>query len=159
MSSSQPQKFTKIEFEYCKEVTQKLYDHPLAVPFLRPVDPEQDYAPDYFIKIQHPMDLGTVMQKLEKGEYNNSKEWIADVQLIWSNARTYNQKKTILHTVAEILQNKFNKICKVLPKTEMQLWSLKISKANKKLKAFLEKPPPTDSIVPRLPELALQHEE
>ena len=154
------QSFSNVEYEYCKEVTQKLYNHPLAVPFLIPVDPQRDFAPDYFQKIQHPMDLGTVMQKLEKNEYNNSKEWAADVQLVWLNARTYNPRKSLLYIVAEILQNKFQRIYKTIPRTEEQLWAIRLSKANEKLRAFFATyPPPAESIVPRLPELSLQSEQ
>lgn len=45
---------------------------------------------DYPKVIKHPMDLGTVKAKLEKGQYKHPKEFKHDVSLVWNNCMTYN---------------------------------------------------------------------
>ena len=74
---------TPIELAYIKEKTEALYDHPLACIFRHPVDPEHD-APDYLDVISHPMDLGTVKEKLNKGGYKTSADWYKDCLLYTS---------------------------------------------------------------------------
>ncbi|KAL7269563.1 Transcriptional activator spt7 [Rhizina undulata] len=47
-------------------------------------------APDYYLVIKHPMDLGTVMKKLKSHQYKSKKEFVDDLNLIWANCLTYN---------------------------------------------------------------------
>lgn len=61
---------------------------PQATWFAEPVS-EAD-VPDYRQVIKHPMDLGTVSQKLRADRYSSPQELLADVSLIWANARQYN---------------------------------------------------------------------
>jgi len=53
----------------CKKVLEYLQNHEQAVAFLEPVDWEAYGLMDYPSVIKHPMDLGTVEQKLQKGQY------------------------------------------------------------------------------------------
>ena len=144
--------FTRVELEFCKEVTRKLFEHPLAKAFIRPVNPELDRAFDYFNIIKHPMDLGTIKKKLENGEYQNTTDWMSDIKLVWDNAKLYNDKKHILHRAAERLNKKCIEIFKCIPKDESEYWALKLAKANAKLTKFLQTIPSEISGYPRLPE-------
>jgi transcriptional activator SPT7 len=47
-------------------------------------------APDYYHIIRHPMDLSTVMKKLKAHQYRSKKEFVEDLDLIWSNCLKYN---------------------------------------------------------------------
>ncbi|KAA8893959.1 hypothetical protein FN846DRAFT_901108 [Sphaerosporella brunnea] len=47
-------------------------------------------APDYYQIIKTPMDLGTVMKKLKQHQYKSKKEFVDDLNLIWSNCLKYN---------------------------------------------------------------------
>lgn len=148
--------FTRIELEFCKEFTEMLYNHPLSIAFLRPVNPEVDDAPNYHQKILHPMDLGTIKSRLENNEYTNSTTWRQDIRLVWDNAKLYNDKKTLIHQAADKLKNKCEKMLKVIPKTESDLWEYRITKINHKIKKLLEQSPPEESMLPRRKELALR---
>lgn len=151
--------FARVELDFCKEFTRKLYSHPLAKAFIRPVNPELDRANDYFQIIQKPMDLGTIKKKLDNGEYENVQQWQSDVRLVWDNAKQYNnEKKSILYKVADKLSQKCNKIFKFIPKDESELWALKLSKANNKLNKFLQNVPPEYSTYPRSQQNAIQIE-
>jgi transcriptional activator SPT7 len=57
-------------------------------PFLNRVNKRE--APDYYNIIKHPMDIGTMMKKLKGFQYKSKKEFVDDLNLIWSNCLTYN---------------------------------------------------------------------
>src|SRR3989338_1906457 len=58
----------------CKLMLQKLMKHRHAWPFNQPVDIVALGIPDYPSVIKYPMDFGTILRKLEAGEYYDSKE-------------------------------------------------------------------------------------
>ncbi|PSR99508.1 Bromodomain-containing protein [Actinidia chinensis var. chinensis] len=70
--------------------------------FSEPVDPNE--LPDYHEIIEHPMDFGTVRNKLDKGRYSNLDEFETDVFLICSNAMQYNAPDTIYFRQARSIQ-------------------------------------------------------
>jgi len=150
--------FSRHELEFCKDVTKRLIDHPLCKAYLRPVNPELDGAHDYFKIIKHPMDLGTIMKKLENNEYTKVQEWQSDIKLVWDNSKEYNTGKGVLHLTADKMIKVCNKIFKYIPKTEVDIWILKLSKANAKLAKFLSKPPSEESLLPKLPEYEIKEE-
>lgn len=71
--------------------------------FRDPVDWEGLGLLDYPIIIKHPMDLGTVKKKLDKGLYKRPSELASDVRLIFSNAMTYNAPNSKIYNHARSL--------------------------------------------------------
>jgi hypothetical protein len=102
------------------------------------------------------MDLGTIKSNLENNLYTSSRLWARDIQLVWDNAKSFNPRKTLIHEAAEKLSQKCSRVLKSIPKSEPDLWALKVTKINQKMKALLRDPPPTNSIFPRKPELILK---
>ena len=47
-------------------------------------------VPDYAEVIKQPMDLSTVLSKIDRHQYETVKEFLYDVDLIWQNALEYN---------------------------------------------------------------------
>ena len=125
------------ERDFMAHYVNKLYSHPLANPFKYPVDPEKDDAPDYFNVIKKPMDLLKVKTKFEANEYLSSSELISDINLVWTNAMKYNDKKSLVYQCAKRLQS----ICKqwfdAIPTNDMELWELKLKKHQNRLQRFL----------------------
>ena len=60
-----------------------------AQPFLQRVSKRE--APDYYNVIKHPMDIGSMIKKLKQLSYRSKKEFVDDLNLIWSNCLKYNQ--------------------------------------------------------------------
>jgi hypothetical protein len=103
------------------------------------------------------MDLGTIKSNLENNHYTNSRLWARDVNLVWDNAKQYNLRKTIVYESAEVLHTKCKKAFASIPKTEPELWALKLAKINQRLKSFLrDNPVPESSTFPRRPDLILR---
>jgi len=70
-----------------------MHNHLMAVEgaadiFNEPVDLEM--YPEYANVIQHPMDFGTILERLHTHAYGVVDEYVADVQLVFANARRFN---------------------------------------------------------------------
>lgn len=57
-------------------------------PFLSRV-PKRD-APDYYKVILHPMDISSMIKKLKQLSYGSKKEFVEDLDLMWTNCFKYN---------------------------------------------------------------------
>ncbi|XP_014243801.1 uncharacterized protein LOC106663462 isoform X2 [Cimex lectularius] len=74
-------------------------------PFRDPVD--EAYAPKYYAVIARPMDLQTMEDKLDNGEYGSLQEFRADFQLIVDNCRQYNGSSNEYTEMAVNMQQLF----------------------------------------------------
>ena len=74
--------------------------HKDAYLFLEPVDHVALGLDDYLSVISTPMDLGTVSEKLGRGEYPTVIEAADDIELVWSNAMMYNGDDNWVHKAA-----------------------------------------------------------
>ena len=76
-----------------RQILSELFKKEDAWIFLRPVDPVKDMCPDYLTVIKEPMDFGTIRRKMSK--YNNKSEFLHDIELVFSNCKTYNKPGTL----------------------------------------------------------------
>ncbi|KAM4687876.1 ATPase family AAA domain-containing protein 2 isoform 2-T2 [Discoglossus pictus] len=76
---------------FLRDVTHRLAIDKRFRAFTKPVDPEE--VPDYGMVIAQPMDLSTIISKIDLHKYNTVKEYLKDVDLICSNALEYNPDK------------------------------------------------------------------
>lgn len=60
-------------------------------PFRKAVDPTE--YPDYYVRIDTPMDLMSVKEDLLGGNYGTPHEFARDMRLIFSNSKIYNTDK------------------------------------------------------------------
>lgn len=61
----------------------------------------------YYSVIKHPMDFGTIRGRLEDGFYNSIEQFVKDVNLVFSNAFTYNESDHPIHNGAKALKTIF----------------------------------------------------
>ena len=76
-----------------RQIVSEMFKKEDAWIFLRPVDPVRDMCPDYLSVIKQPIDLGTIRKKMNK--YCSKAEFISDMQLMFSNCKTYNKEGTL----------------------------------------------------------------
>lgn len=100
----------------CSNLLKKLMTHEYGWVFNEPVDIVKLNIPDYFNVIKHPMDLGTIKQKLDSGAYSTASDFAADVRLTFSNAMTYNPPGNNVHFMAKKLNNIFDLKWKTIEK-------------------------------------------
>jgi len=87
-----------------KAAVREVRKHKDAAVFLEPVDWKGLGIKDYPTIIKRPMDLGTIMKRLDGGQYSSVLDVAADVDLVWSNAMTYNQDESYIYNVAAELK-------------------------------------------------------
>uniref|UniRef100_UPI0037E736EF ATPase family AAA domain-containing protein 2B n=1 Tax=Semicossyphus pulcher TaxID=241346 RepID=UPI0037E736EF len=76
---------------FLRDVTKRLATDKRFNIFSKPVDIEE--VSDYLEVIRQPMDLSTVMTKIDTYKYLTAKDFLVDVDLICSNALEYNPDK------------------------------------------------------------------
>ncbi|XP_056420301.1 ATPase family AAA domain-containing protein 2B isoform X2 [Hyla sarda] len=110
---------------FLRDVTKRLATDKRFNIFSKPVDIEE--VSDYLEVIREPMDLSTIMTKIDKHRYMTVRDFLTDVDLICSNALEYNPDKepgdkiirhracTLKDTahaiIAAELDSEFNKLC------------------------------------------------
>lgn len=93
----------------CRKILRTLMTHRFGGPFNQPVDPVDLGIPDYFEVISHPMDFGTISEKLEKDVYSSEEAFAADIRLTFANAMRYNPPKNAVHLMAKELKDLFER--------------------------------------------------
>jgi hypothetical protein len=77
---------------FLRDICKKLANNKLFFMFTKPVD--TDEVPDYPTIIKQPMDLETMMTKVDFHRYECAKDFLKDIELIVQNALEYNPAKT-----------------------------------------------------------------
>ncbi|XP_035412100.1 ATPase family AAA domain-containing protein 2 isoform X2 [Cygnus atratus] len=72
---------------FLRDVTQKLATDRRFKEFTKPVDPAK--VPDYATRIKEPMDLSTVLTKIDSRQYLTAGDFLKDIDLICNNALKY----------------------------------------------------------------------
>ena len=78
-------------------ITSKIIQMDDAIPFRMPVNEQVCGINDYYLTIPFPMDLGTIMNKIDM---LNRKNYIRDILLVFDNCCRYNPKEHFLHQIA-----------------------------------------------------------
>ncbi|XP_015250146.1 PREDICTED: ATPase family AAA domain-containing protein 2B [Cyprinodon variegatus] len=76
---------------FLRDVTKRLATDKRFSIFSKPVDIEE--VSDYLEVIRQPMDLSTIMTKIDTHQYLTAKDFLVDIDLICSNALEYNPDK------------------------------------------------------------------
>ncbi|XP_018330905.1 ATPase family AAA domain-containing protein 2 [Agrilus planipennis] len=77
---------------FLRDMCRKLANNKLFYMFTKPVD--TDEVPDYTSIIKQPMDLETMMTKVDFYRYECAKDFLDDIELIVQNALEYNPAKS-----------------------------------------------------------------
>lgn len=86
---------------------ERLYNtEPAGEPFRAPVDPIKYGCYDYYLYIKNPIDLTTIKEKLSNKQYKDAWRFVADIELMFSNAYAFNKRGTPVYEFT----NKLNKI-------------------------------------------------
>lgn len=92
-------------YYHLKTVLNQVKNHPSAWPFIKPVEVSE--APDYYDHIKNPMDLKTMSERLKNRHYSNKRIFVADMNRIFTNCRTYNAMDTEYYKCANVLERFF----------------------------------------------------
>lgn len=70
----------------------------------------KDY-PDYYQVIKKPISFNMILKRIKRKEYPSPKEFMDDVELVFTNAVTYNEDHSQIWEDAKILQATFHTLC------------------------------------------------
>ena len=91
----------------CYPLVKCVYDHPLAKIYRDPIDWVADGTPDYLDVIKTPMDLGTILRKLDSHEYVDEESVRKDVDLVWDNMITYHNMDGSYYLKTALIMKEF----------------------------------------------------
>lgn len=95
---------TTDELNQCKTILRDLKKQKDAGVFLEPVNWKDLNIPDYPTIIKRPMDIGTVLKRLEGGQFTSVHAVYSELDLVWTNAMTYNQDESFIYNIAKDLK-------------------------------------------------------
>lgn len=112
LETARRKRLTELLGNHCKKTLGHITSHKWSWPFNAPVDLRQ--YPDYLALVAHPMDFGTIKRRIDAGcagggagGYRHPDEFLADVRLVFDNARLYNKPGSDVHVMANTLQERF----------------------------------------------------
>lgn len=100
-------------FNEMRKFLYQIQMHQQAWPFLKPVD--RDEVPDYYKVITNPIDLSTMEERLENGTYAAPKDVIADLKVMFSNCRQYNEAGSVYAKCAGKLEKYMWRLVQEVP--------------------------------------------
>ena len=101
---------TSDDIKKLEKVFTSIEADPQAYDFLEPVDYVALNILDYPSIIKTPMDLGTVKSNLKDKKYPTFLEFLSDIDLIWTNCRTYNMAGSEIVKMANHCEKAFKKL-------------------------------------------------
>lgn len=111
-------------------ILKKLKKDPKSYEFRKPVDWEGLGILTYPLLISNPMDISTVEKKLKNSKYKNIQEFFDDLQLIWTNCKTFNLEDSTIYADACYLESlTANLIKQNFSNGEIQTTSQKLDKS------------------------------
>lgn len=102
-------------YEAAEKVLTELKAHTEhSTPFLNPVKKKD--APDYYVLIKYPMDLGTMTKKLKQLAYKSKKDFVDDLTQIWKNCLRFNSNPDhLFRKHALFMQKETDKLVPLVP--------------------------------------------
>ncbi|XP_006157593.1 ATPase family AAA domain-containing protein 2 isoform X2 [Tupaia chinensis] len=135
---------------FLRNVTHRLAIDKRFRVFTKPVDPDE--VPDYVTVIKQPMDLSSVISKIDLHKYLTVKDYLRDIDLICSNALEYNPDRdpgdrlirhracalrdTAYAIIKEELDEDFEQLCEEIQESRKKRAQLK-RKMRKKSKWYV----------------------
>ncbi|XP_017077053.2 bromodomain testis-specific protein [Drosophila eugracilis] len=99
-----------------KHLLDEISKKKFALDFLEPVDTEVLKVPTYYKTIDTPMDVGTILKRVQNNYYRNVDEAVADFQLIIHNCFVFNQEGDVVYRKGQKMEKFFKKVLKGMPK-------------------------------------------
>ena len=110
---------TKLQHKFLLSGLRNLKRTKDAPPFSVPVDPIRLNIPSYPDVVKHPMDLGTLEEKLKGESYTTVEDYVADFNLILNNTLTFNGPEHTVTKQAMNLKAIFDRQMSNLPKADV----------------------------------------
>lgn len=86
--------------------------------FMEPVDTAVLQVPNYYNIIKRPMDVGTIIKRVQNKYYHRVDNLISDFRLVISNCFTFNRPGDVVYRNCQKLEKFFHRVLNKMPKGE-----------------------------------------
>lgn len=93
-------------FDAVEDVDNEEHGHQCAGLFYK-LPSKKDY-PHYFIIIRQPICLDQIRKKINTWKYDSLEEYVADMRLMFNNARTFNDEGSVVYNDANSMEAVFD---------------------------------------------------
>lgn len=101
-----------------KYLLDELVTKKFAMDFMEPVDTAVLQVPNYYNIIKRPMDVGTIIKRVQNRYYHRVDSLISDFRLVISNCFTFNRPGDVVYRNCQKLEKFFHRILNKMPKGE-----------------------------------------
>lgn len=112
-------KVNQDELKFCQKVVDECFTKPtlqqVAWPFYDLVSREADFGPAYYAVIKKPICLKQIQERFRQGVYRDKGEFIADMNLLFSNCFTFNEPESDVYKMGQTVETAFQDRMKKMP--------------------------------------------
>ncbi|XP_034482413.1 bromodomain testis-specific protein-like isoform X2 [Drosophila innubila] len=101
-----------------KYLLDELISKKFAMDFMEPVDTAALQVPNYYTIIRRPMDVGTIIKRVQNRYYHRVDELILDFRLVISNCFTFNRPGDVVYRNCQKLERFFYRVLNKMPRGE-----------------------------------------
>ena len=107
--------------EILKDIVEKLLNHPLSEPFSYELNEETlgDLYDQYMEMVPNPIDLDTIQKKVLRNGYDNFINFNNDINLMFRNCKTFNEKNSKLYLQGINLEDYYKLIISPIKKNRL----------------------------------------
>ena len=107
--------------EILKDIVEKLLNHPLSEPFSYELNEDTlgDLYDQYMEMVPNPIDLDTIHKKVLRNGYDNFISFNNDINLMFRNCRTFNEKNSKLYIQGTNLEDYYKLITSHIKKNRL----------------------------------------
>ena len=107
--------------EILKDIIEKLLNHPLSEPFSYELNEDTlgDLYEQYMDMVPNPIDLDTIQKKVLRNGYDNFINFNNDINLMFRNCRTFNEKNSKLYIQGTNLEDYYKLIISPIKKNRL----------------------------------------
>lgn len=98
-----------------RQLIDELPSKPFALDFMQPVDADALHVPAYYTIIRNPMDVGTIVKRLQNLYYQSVNDMIADFWLILRNCYTFNRPGDVVYRNGQKLERLLMRVLNDMP--------------------------------------------
>ncbi|XP_075038490.1 bromodomain testis-specific protein isoform X2 [Mixophyes fleayi] len=106
------------QLKHCKNILNEMMSKKYANcawPFYKPLESASLSLPGYSDMMNCPMDLGTIRDKMDNGQYKDTREFASDVRLMFMNCYKHNPPDNEVVNLARTLQDVFEMMFAKIP--------------------------------------------
>lgn len=132
----------RLTMNQCQSISKQVLNHHIGSYFSYPIKEDDPSFPGYFNVVKTPMDLSTIITKINSKLYKNADEWYQDMHLMFDNVKKYYGKGAYFTALSLELYKFFEKQLRKALSVTNESYLENAKRYFEKLDKLLLTPPP-----------------